>query len=79
MIDIILIVVLSISMALDLFFIRLSKKYRTEQSKFNDLILKKLSHYMKIDELLNKRIDQEVDRINQLETEIDILKEQIKK
>jgi hypothetical protein len=79
MIDIILIVVLSISMALDLIFIRLSKKYRIEQSKFNELTLKKLSHYMKIDELLNKRIDQEVDRINQLEREINILKEQIKK
>lgn len=66
MIDYILIAVLLISMGLDSYILGLSRKHRQEQSKLNDLLVSRAKDMRERDMLVNKRIDGEIDRTNNL-------------
>ena len=66
MIDYILIAVLLISMGLDSYILGLNRKHRQEQSKLNDLLVNRAKDMRERDMLVNKRIDGEIDRTNEL-------------
>ena len=68
MIDYILISVLLISIGLDSYILGLSRKHREEQSKLNDLLVNRAKDMRERDMLVNKRIDGEIDRTNNLIT-----------
>lgn len=66
MIDYILIVVLLLSMSLDSYILRLNRKHRQEQSKLNDLLVNRSKDMRERDMLVNRRIDGEIDRTNEM-------------
>jgi hypothetical protein len=66
MIDYILIVVLLISMSLDSYILRLNRKQRQEQSNLNDLLVSRSKDMRERDMLVNRRIDGEIDRTNDM-------------